>query len=108
MTVLEPAPQDDVLAMQPAVRSFLAHNFREIIEQLKPQVDGSYGPVNPRLLELYLTANRELGRLFRVYDPPKKKQDDGPSDEVQAQILREKVMGELAQIRGAIGGSERS
>lgn len=106
--MIEPAPQDDVLAMQPAVRSFLAHNFREIIEQLKPQVDGSYGPVNPRLLELYLTANRDLGKLFRVYDPPRAKKDDGPSDEVQAQILRDKIKGELMQIKGVIEGSERS
>lgn len=106
MTALEPRPEDDVLGMQPVIRSFLTHNFREVIEQLKPQVDGSYGPVNPRLLELYLKANTELGRLYRVYDPPKSRQDDGPGDDVQAGILRDKVRAELAQIRGQIAGSD--
>jgi len=106
MTALEPRPEDDVLGMQPVIRSFLTHNFREVIEQLKPQVDGSYGPVNPRLLELYLKANTELGRLYRVYDPPKGKQDDGPGDEVQAAILRDRISAELEKIRGQIGSSE--
>lgn len=99
MTVLEPRPEDDVLGMQPVVRSFIAAKLRAVIEQLEPQVDGSYGPVNPRLLELYLKALTETGRLYRVYDPPKAKQDDGPGDEVQAAILREKVMAELDKIR---------
>lgn len=81
------------------VRSFLAHNFREVIDNLKPQVDGSYGPVNPRLLELYLTANRDLGKLYRVYDPPKGKKDEGPTDEVQAAVMRERIMAELEKIR---------
>lgn len=102
MTVLEPRPEDDVLAMQPVIRSFLAHNFREVIEQLKPQVDGSYGPVNPRLLELYLTANRELGRLFRVYDAVKARQDDGPGDEVMAGVLRDRISAELDKIRSQL------
>ena len=102
MTALEPRPEDDVLAMQPVIRSFLTHNFREVIEQLKPQVDGSYGPVNPRLLELYLAANRDLGKLYRVYDPPKAKKDDGPDDDTQMLVLREKIADELRQIRGAI------
>lgn len=105
MTALEPRPEDDVLGMQPVIRSFLTHNFREVIEQLKPQVDGSYGPVNPRLLELYLTANRELGKLYRVYDAPKKRQDDGPGDDVAAQVLRERIEAELLKIRGQITGS---
>ena len=108
MTALEPRPEDDVLAMQPVIRSFLTHNFREVIEQLKPQVDGSYGPVNPRLLELYLAANRDLGKLYRVYDPPKKRQDDGPSDEVRAAVLRERVSAELDKIREITDGSHRS
>lgn len=103
MTVLEPAPEDDVLALQPVVRSFLTQNFREVIDRLKPQVDGSYGPVNPRLLELYLTANRDLGKLYRVYDPPKARKDDGPTDEVQAQVMREKILAELAKIRQVAG-----
>lgn len=106
MTVLEPRPEDDVLAMQPVIRSFLTHNFREVIEQLKPQVDGSYGPVNPRLLELYLTANRDLGKLYRVYDPVKARTDAGPTDEVKAAVLREKVLAEMAQIRAQIAGSD--
>lgn len=106
MTVLEPAPEDDVLALQPVVRSFLTANFREVIDRLKPQVDGSYGPVNPRLLELYLQANRDLGKLYRVYDPPKKKQDDGPGDDVAAAALRERIVAELAQIRAQVTGSD--
>lgn len=103
---LEPVnPEEDVLAAQPLVRTFIAGKLRAVIDQLEPQVDGSYGPVNPRLLELYLKALTETGRLYRVYDPPKKRQDDGPDDEVQAAILREKVMAELDKIRAQISGS---
>ena len=108
MTALEPRPEDDVLGMQPVIRAFLTHNFREVIEQLKPQVDGSYGPVNPRLLELYLAANRDLGKLYRVYDPPKKKQDDGPDDEVKMGILRDRIMSELDKIRSVTSGPSQA
>lgn len=106
MTALEPRPEDDVLGMQPVIRAFLTHNFREVIEQLKPQVDGSYGPVNPRLLELYLTANRDLGKLYRVYDPPKKRTEDGPDDEVKAGILRARISDELDKIREVTAGPQ--
>lgn len=106
MTALEPRPEDDVLAMQPVIRSFLTHNFREVIEQLKPQVDGSYGPVNPRLLELYLAANRDLGKLYRVYDPPKPRKDDGPDDEAKMGVLRDRISAELDKIRQVTDGSE--
>lgn len=102
MTALEPAPEDDVLAAQPVVRRFLTQKLRAVIDQLEPQVDGSYGPVNPRLLELYLKALTETGRLYRVYDPPKQKPDDGPDDDVRAALLRDKVMGELDKIQAQI------
>lgn len=106
MSALEPAPQDDVLGMQPLVRAFIATKLRAVVDQLEPQVDGSYGPVNPRLLELYLKALTETGRLYRVYDPVKKQPDDGPGDDVLAAALRDKVMAELEKIRGQIAGSD--
>lgn len=107
MTALEPAPEDDVLAAQPVVRRFLTQKLRAVIDQLEPQVDGSYGPVNPRLLELYLKALSETGRLYRVYDPPKARKDDGPGDDALAAILRDKVSAELDKIRAQIeGGSD--
>lgn len=105
MTALEPRDEDDVLALQPVVRRYIAANVREVIEQLKPQVDGSYGPVNPRLLELYLKANGDLGKLYRVFDPPKKQDAEGPSDELRGALLRAQVQQQLEDIRAQIEGS---
>jgi len=86
MHPVAPDPRDDVEALAPVVRSHNAQKLRALIELLEPQVDGSYGPVNPRLIEVYLKALRDLAQLYRVYAPPPPPKD--PEDTEDRQQLR--------------------
>lgn len=98
MTVLEPLPEDDVLALQPVVRNHNAAKLRAIIDRLEPEVDGSYGPVNPRMIEVYLKALRELGNLYRVYDAPRPREDASGAEERSMEALRATVARQLDEL----------
>lgn len=81
------------LMAQNLVRNYAATELRQLIELLKPMIDGSYGPVAPRMVEVYMTALWDLGRLYRVYDAPKAPQEreqeqvEVPAAELQARVL---------------------
>lgn len=107
MTVLEPHPEDDIRALAPMVRQHNAGKLQALIRHLEPQVDGSYGPVNPRLYEVYMRALKELGLLYRVYDPPPPpKDDDGRVEEARAEALRAQVEKQLTEIASRAAGDE--
>lgn len=100
MTALEPRPEDDVAALTPVVRQRNAQKVAALIERLEPEVDGSYGPVNPRMIEVYLKAIRELGTMYRVYDrPPPPKEEETEAVEVQRlEVLRAKAEAQLREL----------
>lgn len=102
---LEPMPQDDVLALQPVVRSYSAAKLKALIERLEPEVDGSYGPVNPRMVEVYMKALDQLTKLYRGYDPPPPR-DEKPPEQRRAEQLRAVVEQQLADLaaRAQISG----
>lgn len=66
---LESTREDDVAELREAIRSRNGARMEAMIQFLEPQVDGSAGPVNPRLAELYLKAMVEQGKLYGVYQP---------------------------------------
>lgn len=94
MGVLEPLPEDDVQALQPVIRSHNAKKLKALIEQLEPQIQGLYGPVNPRLYEVYMRALTDLAKLYRVFDPvpPREEEKD---EERTAEALRAVVERQL-------------
>lgn len=102
---LEPMPQDDVLALQPVVRSYSAAKLKALIERLEPEIDGSYGPVNPRMVEVWMKALDQLTKLYRAYDPPPPR-DEKPPQERRAEQLRAEVTKQLEDLaaRAQISG----
>src|SRR5687768_17207795 len=97
MSAVEPRPEDDVLALQPVVRNYTAQKFKALVERLEPEVDGSYGPVNPRMVEVYMKALTEFGKLYRVYDPPKPREEEVPQER-RAEVLRAQVEQQLTDL----------
>lgn len=91
VTVHPQEPEDDFGLLQAAIRQHNAKKIQTLVESLEPQIDGSFGPVNPRLIEVYLKALRELASLYRAYDRPA-----GGGDEEPAALRTEAQMRELA------------
>lgn len=102
MTDLVAPGEDDgsVLAMQPVVRRHNTAKLRALVEGLEPYVDGSYGPVNPRMCEVYMRALRELALLYRVYDPPKEKVAEEQEPALRADVVRAQVLRQLEELSG--------
>lgn len=94
---LEPRPADDVAALKAAIRSHNTAEIQGILRALKPQIDGSFGPVNPRLIEVYFKGLAEIAKLYRVYDPEPPK-DDESDPERQESVLREVAAKQLQEL----------
>lgn len=61
---------DDYTSLAPEVRAHLTAKLHSVLEALEPYIDGTF-EISPRMVEVYLRALRELGLLYRVYDPPR-------------------------------------
>lgn len=106
MEPVAPDPRDDVEALQPAVRAFAARKLRTLVERLEPEIDGSSGPVNPRMIEVYLKALRDFGDLYRVRDrpPPRPEPEDTAAIAQQRlEVLQAKVAAQLRELQGRTG-----
>lgn len=95
---LEAREPDDLAQLQAAIRVHNTSEIQDILRTLKPQIDGSYGPVNPRLIEVYLKGLAEIAKLYRVYDPPAPKPDDTAPERQEAALreIAERQLRELA------------
>lgn len=65
------------------VRDFCAQRLYELEKSLRPLVDGTFGEVLPGHLAAYLTALRQLGRLYQTDKPPMALQNMVPMSKVQ-------------------------
>lgn len=95
---VEPRPDDDVLAMQPVIRTFNTQKLRALIDTIEPMVDGSYGPINPQLAKVYMQALNELGKLYRVYDRPPVRQEEDEPEAISVDRMRAQVEGQLREL----------
>lgn len=96
MNPIELANVEDYTTLQPGVRAYLTGKLRDVIEHLEPYVDGTF-ELSPRMVEVYLRALREMGLLYRVYDPPKV--EAGTEEEISPQKALEAVRRDvLAQL----------
>ncbi len=95
------------LMVQDAVRAHNAGKLRNLVDMLEPMIDGSYGPVAPRMVEVYITALRELGRLYRVFDappaPPVVPEELVEAPKVRVEELVAKVEADLRALEGRKG-----
>jgi hypothetical protein len=69
------AAVDDYTKLAPAVRAHLTVKLEAVLEALEPYIDGTF-EISPRMVEVYLRALREMGLLYRVYDPPRTPEAD--------------------------------
>lgn len=93
---LEPRA-DDLAQLKAAIRTHNTAEIQGILRALKPQIDGSYGPVNPRLIEVYFKGLAEIAKLYRVYDPePERPDEEAP--ERQEKALRELAAKQLQEL----------
>lgn len=95
---LEAREPDDLAQLQAAIRMHNTSEIQGILRTLKPQIDGSFGPVNPRLIEVYFKGLAEVAKLYRVYDPPAPRPDDTAPERQEALLrdIAEKQLRELA------------
>lgn len=80
----------------PAVRGYITRELHELIQALRPYVDGTMGPVSSKHVANQLAALNLLGRLHRCYDSiTPKDQDPDTASEQKKQALRDTVRGQL-------------
>ena len=95
---LEPRDPEDITVLQDAIRQHNTAKIRAVLTALEPQIDGSYGPVNPRLIEVYFKGLAEIAKLYRVYDPPRQRPEEESPERTADQLraVAEKQLKELA------------
>ena len=99
---VEPREPDDLAALQDAIRRHNSRKIQRVLDALEPQIDGSFGPVNPRLIEVYFKGLAEMAKLYGVYTPPRQK-DAEPEPETQAAVLRAQAEAQLREIASRHG-----
>lgn len=91
---------EDYTSLAPEVRAHLTAKLHMVLEALEPYLDGTF-EISPRMVEVYLRALRELGLLFRVYDPPKAPEVD-PAAVLAPQLAleqrRQEVLSSLEEL----------
>jgi len=87
------------------VRHFIAERLYALEQGLRPLVDGSFGEVLPGHLAGYLSAVRQLGKLYQVEKPPRSLQNLIPMDKVQ-EILAGMAAEHEQAIRLAVAAAE--
>lgn len=95
--------RDDAAALRQAIRMHNTQEINEILRALRPQIDGSFGPVNPRLIEVYFKGLAEIAKLHRVYDPEPEAPDD-TAPERQEAVLREVAEKQLRELAARASG----
>ena len=91
---------EDYTKLAPEVRAFLTAKLQEVAEALQPYIDGTF-EISPRMVEVYLRSLRELGLLYRVYDPPKMpttNEDQELEPQLALEMRRQEVMSSLEEL----------
>lgn len=88
------ASDESYEAMSQQVRMHCASRLGKLLQDLQPYVDGSFGDINAAHASVYISAVRELGRLYRVQEKPVVQQGE---DMVPAAALFEAVAAAVAE-----------
>ena len=95
-------------------RVWATSRLRELVENLRPYIDGTLGEVSPRHAAVFVTAVKEINRLWSAYFNPssvKPDMEDLEREEAleaqrvreQARITRQRVLDQLSQLRDRSG-----
>lgn len=100
---LEPREPDDLAQLQDAIRHSNTVKIQAVLRSLEPQIDGSFGPVNPRLIEVYFKGLAEIAKLYGVYAPPKQKEQQQDPEQAAA-VLAAQAEAQLREIAARHSG----
>lgn len=105
MTDMLPAGVDELERMKAVVRHHNTDKIKGVLATLEPYVDGSFGPVQPGHVRVYLEALKALGQLWRVYAPvpPPEPVADPELVVVSAERRRRGVLAELEALAVVAG-----
>lgn len=89
------------------VRFWTTDRLRNLIRNLQPYVDGTFGTVSTKHVQVYLSAIRELNKLWSAYfvipPPPPPPEPSIEEEEVReaelARITRARVLDQLEELR---------
>jgi hypothetical protein len=95
-------------------RLWATARLKELVESLRPYIDGTLGDISPRHAAVYVTAVKEINRLWSAYFNPsivKPNMEDLEREEAleaervaeQARITRDRVLDQLRQLRDRSG-----
>lgn len=99
------AEQVQVPGEDEQVRWWTTERLRALIRNLQPYVDGTFGTVSTKHAQIYLSATRELNKLWSAYytPPPPIVEVDTVEEEVRevelARITRARVLDQLRELR---------
>lgn len=102
MTDLVRMTPDEQDAARQRVKLENTRLIMELIDNLKPYIDGSLGPVSPNHANSFLKAVREVGLLWDAYAKPVAQVEEvkGPDEEVMVLEARQaQVSAELKKLR---------
>lgn len=95
----DPAPDEQA-------RVWTTSKLRSLIQALDPYVDGTLGEVSPRHASVYVSAIREMDRLWGAYykQPPPEPDDSGDDEQEKRALehskeVRTRVLDQIDQLR---------
>lgn len=90
---------EDYTVLKPHVRAHLTAKLEMLLDAIEPYLDGTFD-LSPRMAEVYLRGLRELGLLYRVYDPPKppEVEDEQMEPQLALEARRLEVMSSLDEL----------
>lgn len=115
MSELVPVDRDalvrDLEARREQLRGYIGSELGALVRTLQPYVDGTFGQVSPRHVEVLLKALKMLGDTHRVFAPvsfaPEVSEVGAGPDPVAVEaavaVLRERVVGQLEALEGKGG-----
>lgn len=90
---------EDYTTLAPEVRAHLTAKLSAVLDALEPYVDGTF-ELSPAMVTVFLRTCRELGLLYRVYDPPKAGPEavEAVAPQLALEATRADVMAQLEEL----------
>lgn len=100
MDLVRMSPEDHEAARD-RVKVESTRLYMELLDSLKPYIDGTLGPVSPNHAAVYLKTIREVNLLWDAYAKPKAAEEvrGGDEDQMVLEARQAQVSQELAKLR---------
>lgn len=102
----DPGVETSETGQDEAVRHWTTDRLQVLIKNLTPYIDGTFGTVSTKHAQVYMSAVRELNKLWHAYYTPEPVDpvgiDEAEAELVRAeaaQVTRNKVLAQLEELR---------